>query len=181
MPPGRARTLGPQEHELKVLSLDLASRTGWATNVHGPIESGVQDFALKRGESPGMRFVYFNGWLWQWRSNWRPDVIVYEQNFRRGGAATELAAGFSTRVMEFCAQNGIEHAAVNVATLKKWVTGAGRGDKDAMYAAVCRRGWSQPGWRGTPDHNEVDAICLLHYALSELLAGLTSGRAGRGS
>ncbi len=37
---------------MKILSLDMATVTGWATNVHGN-RSGTVEFPVKRGESPG--------------------------------------------------------------------------------------------------------------------------------
>ena len=46
-----------------ILALDLGSTCGWALRPDGRLESGVQVFDLKRGESPGMRFVRFSAWL----------------------------------------------------------------------------------------------------------------------
>jgi len=162
---------------VNVLALDLGTKTGWALSEGGRIESGVQTFDVKRGESPGMRFLRFNRWLDEThavyhraalalgKESGRLDLIVYEQTHNRGGAATEVAAGFATRVQEFCARLSIEHAAVHSATLKKFTTGSGRGDKAGMFAAALAHGWIT----GQPDDNEVDAVCLLHYALAELL------------
>ena len=53
---------------MRILALDLATRTGWAWgNVYkdGPFtpHSGVEDFSVRRGESPGMRFLRFDAWL----------------------------------------------------------------------------------------------------------------------
>jgi len=43
-----------------IIGLDPGIRTGWALCRQGRIlESGVQTFALARGESPGMRFLRF--------------------------------------------------------------------------------------------------------------------------
>ena len=98
----------------------------------------------------------------------RWGLIVYEQTHQRGGAATEVAAGFATRVQEFCAQYDIEHAAVHSATLKKYVTGSGRGDKAAVMQAVRLRGWADHV-REVLDDNHADALALLHYALKELV------------
>ena len=47
---------------MNILSLDMATTTGWASNIHGR-RSGVIEFALKRGESPGMRFLRCRAWL----------------------------------------------------------------------------------------------------------------------
>jgi Holliday junction resolvasome RuvABC endonuclease subunit len=150
---------------MNVLALDLGTCTGWATNVHGRDESGVQTFDVKRGESPGMRYVRFNAWLGQWAPDgWRPDLIVYEQTHNRGGAATEVAAGFATRVQEFCARHGIEHSAVHSATLKKFATGRGNAKKPEMIEAARVRF----GYQGEDD-DEADALALLHFARVELV------------
>ena len=68
-----------------ILALDLGSRTGWALWDGVRTESGVQIFDLKRGESPGMRFVRFNGWLSSWATDGhRPSLVAYEQTHHRG-------------------------------------------------------------------------------------------------
>ena len=46
---------------MKILALDLATKSGWATNVDH--QSGVQVFDVRRGESPGMRFLRCRAWL----------------------------------------------------------------------------------------------------------------------
>lgn len=156
---------------MRILALDMATKTGWAMKVSYGLESGVQDFTPKRGESSGMRYLMFRRWLYG-MSEGGIDLIVYEQNFRRGGHASEVAAGFSTRVQELCAENRIEHAQVNVLTLKKWATGSGRAEKPAMIAAACKFKWptQQPAtWR--LDDNEADAILLLQYAIKEIVGG----------
>jgi crossover junction endodeoxyribonuclease RuvC len=151
---------------VRLLALDLGTRTGWALLENGRVESGVETFDVKRGESPGMRYLNFNRWLEAIVSvGHQPDLIVYEQSHQRGGAATEVAAGFATRVQEFCARLAIEHAAVHTATLKKWTTGKGNADKAAMLAAVARR-WG----RRVDTDDEADAIALLEYARAELVS-----------
>jgi len=160
---------------VNVLALDLGTKTGWALSEGGRIESGVQDFSPKRGESPGMRYLMFRRWLVEVLMKRTPlettlDLIVYELPHLRGGAAATVLAGLQTRVEEFCAEHGIEYASVHTATLKKFATGSGRGDKNAMLVAAFDRGWTAHMQRnGEPDDNEVDAICLLHYALREIV------------
>ena len=146
-----------------VLALDLGTRTGWALAEHGRVESGVQVFDVRRGESPGMRYLRFNRWLDDVGP--RVSLIVYEQTHQRGGAATEVAAGFATRVQEFCARLGLEHAAVHSATLKKFATGRGNAKKPEMVAAAR----SRLGYRGDDD-DEADARWLLAYAEAEILS-----------
>lgn len=286
-----------------ILALDLGTRTGYAIRENGRVESGVQVFDVKRGESPGMRYRRFTVWLtdmlttslgggdnelerawgagffdgegyigcspngcqytkkdgtvsaydtkglgiginqagspellqrfraavgdlgvvngpyidsrfedareywhhavssldrcrdvvaaiWPWlgsrkreqaeaaigeklvnlkrppslRSNW---LIVYEAPHHRGGAATEVAAGFATRVQEIAARFSLDHTAVHTATLKKRTTGKGNAKKPEMLAAVRERF----GYQGV-DEDEADALALLAYASTELLSEL---------
>ena len=160
----------------RILFLDLGMKTGWAYKFGESIESGVQDFSLKRGESKGMLYHHFRRWLERMSIpstrdslHDKPtdveiispyfDIICYEQTHNRGGAATETAAGLATRVQEFCALNEIQYSAVHSATLKKFWTGSGRAGKDDIIA-VCRQKGFDPR-----DDNEADAIAGLHWAL----------------
>ena len=148
---------------MNILSLDLATKTGWASNVHGR-RSGVVEFALKRGESPGMRFLRARAWLneiWKLLGG-QIDIIVYEQAHHRGGAATAVCVGLVTEVLAFAAARNIELMPVHTATLKKFATGSGRASKEDMVQAAKARGWNPV------DHNEADAQLLLEYAMSDL-------------
>ena len=144
----------------KIVAFDFGSRTGWAALKDGHIESGVQVFELSRGESQGMRFIRFRRWLEEILGLIQPGLCVYEAAHHRGGHATELLVGMTTRLQEACAEKGIEYAAVHSATLKKFATGSGRADKLVMMkrAAVLFPG------RKIEDDNEADALLLLGYA-----------------
>jgi Holliday junction resolvasome RuvABC endonuclease subunit len=119
---------------------------------------------LKRGESPGMRFLRCRSWLNEmWKLlDGQIDVIVYEQAHHRGGAATAVCVGLITEVLAFAAEHNIELMPVHTATLKKFATGSGRANKKDMVKAAQNRGWSPQ------DHNEADAQLLLEYGLNEL-------------
>lgn len=151
---------------MNVLALDLATRTGWALQENGRLESGVETFDVKRGESPGMRYVRFRRWLEEVGA--RADIIVYEQTITPapGSIAREIASNFAGRIQEYCAVRDIEHSAVWASTLKKWTTGRGNAKKPDMLDAVARR-WG----RRVDDDNEADAVALLHYALAEIIPG----------
>lgn len=148
---------------MKVLSLDLATRTGWASNANGR-RSGTVEFQLKRGESPGMRFLRCRAWLSEMLElvGGHADVIVYEQAHHRGGAATAVCVGLVTEVQAFAAEHDIELMPVHTGSLKKWATGKGNASKEDMTAAARIRGWD------VEDDNEADAALLLDYALCEL-------------
>ena len=172
-----------------ILALDLGTRCGWALLHDGREESGVQTFDIRRGESPGMRYVFFNRWLAQMVeplleacARGHLVILAYEQTHQRGGAATEVAAGFATRVQEYAARYQLQHVALHTATLKKWTTGNGRAGKPEMLEAITRRGWlparADPTKPETYDEaltdDEADALALLHYVEAEII-----GRRGR--
>lgn len=151
---------------MNVLALDLATRTGWCLLEGGTIESGVEDFAPRRDESPGMRWIKFRRWLdYMAADRLRPDLVVFESwCARTPGGSGEITAGFTTRVVEFCTERKLEHSSVTPATLKRWTTGKGNANKAAMLEAVNRR-----FGRRIDDHNEADAIALLEYARAEIV------------
>jgi Holliday junction resolvasome RuvABC endonuclease subunit len=151
---------------MNLLALDLGTHTGWALWENGRVESGVQAFELKRGESPGMRYLRFRRWLEEIAV--RIQVIAYEQTlpWKAGSHAREISNNLAGRVQEFCAErNGVEHIAVENNTLKKWTTGRGNAGKDEMIVHVQARFTAKRGIA----HDEAEAIALLHYARAELV------------
>lgn len=149
---------------MTILALDLATRTGWAIVRDGRvIESGVQSFDKRRGESNGLLFLRARKWL---ASFDRPDLVAYERAHFRGGAATEICVGLQTRAQEQAAEWGVESAPVATGTLKAWATGNGRADKAAMIQ------WAAVQIRRRPiDDNEADAVAVGLWAASEYDGG----------
>lgn len=150
---------------MNILSLDLASKTGWATFYDNRISSGVQEFGLCRGESAGMRFLRFRAWLKK-MADYCPgqiDLITFEQAHHRGGAATQLCVGMVTDVLAFAADIGAETMPVHTGSLKKWATGKGNAGKDLMINEARRRGYTPK------DDNEADACLLLEKAMEDLM------------
>jgi Holliday junction resolvasome RuvABC endonuclease subunit len=146
----------------KILALDLATRTGWATNDGNLF--GVQVFDVRRGESPGMRFLRCRAWLNEMLSLLGSlDMIIHEQAHHRGGPATACCVGLVTEVQAFAADQGIELMPVHTATLKKFATGSGRANKADMINAAIKMGWA------VTDDNEADAVLLLLYAIDQLV------------
>lgn len=149
---------------MKILSLDMATKTGYAIAIDGRIiESGVQDFTKRRGESNGILFMRFRKWLTDLVILTAPDVVAYERAHFRGGAATELCVGLQTRAQEIAAEHQIECLPVHTGELKIFATGKGNAGKPEMvYAAAVVIG-HEPA-----DDNEADAIHLARFAFNAL-------------
>ena len=150
-----------------ILAFDLATRTGWAIVEDGRvIESGVQTFDKRRGESNGVLFLRARKWLSEFGHPTPPDLVAYEQAHFRGGAATEICVGLQTRAQEIAAEWGVESAPVPTSKLKKWATGVGRAEKPAMIAWAAGKIGRQP-----EDDNEADAIAVGLWAAEEFETG----------
>lgn len=148
---------------MNILALDLATRTGWAIVADGRLlESGVQDFTKRRGESNGLLFLRARKWLRDVADLYKPALIAYERAHFRGGAATEICVGLQTRAQELAAELGIEAAPVATMTLKKWATGSGKADKLAMIERAAKAMGRVP-----LDDNEADAVLIGLWAASE--------------
>lgn len=143
---------------MKILALDTATKTGFCMT--GGI-SGVFEADLRRGESPGMRFLRFRAWLTetiQLAGIGKGDVIAFELAHHRGGAATQLCVGLTTEVLAAAAACGAETMPVHTATLKKWAAGNGRAGKPEMIERAKELGYKPI------DDNHADACCLYEYA-----------------
>jgi len=166
---------------VNILAVDPGNHLGWALSMDTTLESGVEDLGLRRGESPGARFLRFRRWLSDVdqlaaRSTGEGlALIAYEQPHHRGGHATEVGHGFSTRLQEHAAATpGCECVAIHSSTLKKHATGSGRAGKAEMIAAARVRWSLEP-----TDDNHADALMILSWALEQYGPTSTTGGASR--
>lgn len=148
---------------MKILSLDLATNTGWASYDNGSINIGSANFSLKRGESPGMRFLRCRSWLREMKTLMgNIDLIVYEQPHQRGGHPTQVAMGLVAEVLSFSARANIETTTYHATSLKKWATGKGNAKKEAMIKEAESRGYK------VANDDEADAVLMLEHTLDDL-------------
>lgn len=147
---------------MNILALDCGTKTGWASEVDGRIESGVQNFSLKRGESKGIRFLRFNTWLNDMLELIKPHIVVYEMAHFRGGSATEILVGMTTRIEQFCEEKKIEYSSVHSGTLKRFATGKGNASKEDMRRAAVLK-----YERMVDNDDEADALHALAWAKKE--------------
>lgn len=93
-----------------------------------------------------------------------PDIVVIENLafMAQGNTLTKLS-GLNYLVRDMCYKNGWPFALIAPLTLKKFVTGIGKGDKDAMIAGIRER-WGEVFL----DDNEADAYALAQSGQSLL-------------
>ncbi len=143
-----------------ILALDLGTTTGWAhSNKDGAVTSGSVTFKPSRFESQNMRFLKFEKWLDQW-----PEVeIIFFEEVRRhlGVDAAHAYGGFVATLTTWALKRKRSYSGVPVGTIKKFITGKGNANKEAVIKAVQAKGFSPK------DDNEADAIALLLLKLDE--------------
>lgn len=147
---------------MNILTLDCGTKTGWASSINGNIESGVQDFSLKRGESSGMRYLRFRAWLNEIIKLIKPNLVVYEMTFSKGQSANEILNTFAGIIQMECVNQNIDYTSVFATRLKKFATGSGKSNKDEMLRLA-----KYKFKRVIIDHNEADALWILEWAKEE--------------
>jgi len=128
---------------MNILALDLATKTGWACRDNGKIRAGTWTLAtpkqLKgRDEcAPDLRLLWLRSHLTTLCNEFHPEVLAYENvQFVQSRAQGFLWAGLRAMVWLVAHEQGIKTIGCPVKTLKKYATGNGNADKDAMALAL---------------------------------------------
>lgn len=143
---------------MKILALDVATKTGWATdNAYG-----LWDFSLKRDESSGMRLIRFKSKLKEICALEEITMVVFEQvaGFHKG--AIIVAAELIGVLKSFCEESQIEYRSFAATAIKKWACGKGNAGKPLMIKAAQEK----LGYPGDND-NVSDALWLFNLAKKE--------------
>ncbi len=145
-----------------ILALDLGTTTGWALRGYdGLITSGTTSFKPGRYDGGGMRYLRFTNWLTELDRLAGPiEAIWYEEVRRHAGTdAAHVYGGLMASLTSWGELRGVPYQGVPVGTIKKYATGRGNADKQAMIAATRARGFTPT------DDNEADAITILLWAI----------------
>ncbi len=143
---------------MKILAIDPGTHCGYALS---PVESGVWDLSVGRHEGGGMRFVKLRRFLSEFR--WLELVVYEEVRGHKGCDAAQIYGGIIAIISEYCERERIPYQGVGVGTIKKFATGKGNSNKEAMVAAA-RDKWSE---LNITDDNRADALWLLAWAQNE--------------
>ena len=157
-PAGRSIDRG----QLAVLALDLATNAGWALRTaNSQITSGTVSFRPSRYDGGGIRYLRFRSWLDSIAADAGGIGVVHHEEVRRHVStdAAHVHGGLLATLTAWCEQHSIPYQGVPVGTIKRHITGKGNADKQAVIAAVRKRGFSPS------DDNEADAIAILLWAI----------------
>lgn len=143
--------------QMKILALDIATKTGWKTKS----ASGVWDLKPNRGESTGMRVVRFKGKIKELIALEGITLVAYERPAGLHKASIMVASEMVGVLMDLCIEMGIEYASYSANEIKKFATGKGNANKEAMIKSAINKGYRPQ------DDNEADAIHLYEMVASE--------------
>lgn len=145
-----------------ILALDLGTTTGWALrDADGLITAGTVSLKLGRFDGGGMRYLRFANWLAEIDRLSGPMAAIWFEEVRRhaGTDAAHIYGGLMATLSAWAEQCSVPYCGVPVGTIKRFATGKGNADKQAMIAAVRGRGFAPA------DDNEADAIAILLWAI----------------
>ena len=145
--------------ETNILALDVATKTGWCTKT----AYGTWDFSLKRDESAGMRLVRFKAKLREICALEEINLITFElsQGFHQNAVIVQSELHGVLKL--FCEENKINYRSFAPSEIKKFATGKGNANKDAMVQAAVNR----YGYFGNDD-NTADALHIYHLTRQSL-------------
>jgi Holliday junction resolvasome RuvABC endonuclease subunit len=144
------------ENRKVILGIDQASNCGWAINNQ---IYGLWDLKTRKDEDSGMKLLRFRNKLKEVVASENVDIIVYERVAGQHKSSIIHAAKLVAVIETFCIDNGIGYASFSAAEIKKYATGKGNANKEAMVTAAQQR----YGYTGTDD-NIADALHILNLA-----------------
>lgn len=143
---------------MKLLSLDISTKTGWCTKN----ASGVWKLDVKKDESKGMRLIRFRAKLREICELEKIELIVFEQMAVYSKFPNFVAAEMQGVLKLFCEESKVEYKSYAPTQIKKFATGKGNAKKDAMVLAA------KAFKPDVESDDEADAILLYKFALEDL-------------
>lgn len=154
-----------------ILAIDPATVCGWAALTGATLSGGTWDLSIRRDESGGMRVVRFEAKLNEIAGAYRIGLVVFEAARNcapRMQGALVVQAELQGVLKLWCERRRIAYRGYSPSEIKKYATGKGNANKEAMVAAARQR-W--PEFKG--DDNEADARWLVILAERDYAGGAT--------
>lgn len=143
---------------MRILAIDQATKSGWCS----PNGSGVWDLTPNRGESIGMRNVRFRAKLKELIELEDIEMVCYERPAGRHKSSLVVAGELISIIKLVCEDMGVEYGCYSASEIKKYATGKGNANKDAMIQSAERYGVE------IIDDNHADALHLWNMVNEEI-------------
>lgn len=143
--------------EIKILAIDPATNCGWATDT----ASGTWDLNVKKDESKGMRLIRLRAKLKEVIKSEGINLIVFERPAGMHKNPIIMQSELQSVIKVYCEDNKLDYRGFSASEIKKFATGKGNCNKEAMVAAA----QDKYGLVGNDD-NQADALHLLNLAKS---------------
>lgn len=140
-----------------VLSLDLATRLGWASGTFDSMPIFGAHQLTSYGEDTGRYLADFDDWLQATLDFEQPELVIYEAPsvFAKSNPVTqEKLYSLAGHTQLVCHRRGIRRKSANPSQVKKHWTGKGNAKKPEMVDFARRYGFR------TTDDNEADALAV---------------------
>lgn len=138
-----------------ILAIDQASNCGWAINNQ---IYGCWDLKTRKDEDSGMKLIRFRNKLKEICELESVDIIVYERVAGQHKSSIIHAAKLVAIIETYCKDTGIHYASFSAGEIKKYATGKGNANKEAMVEAARKY-----GYEGDND-NIADALHIWNLA-----------------
>lgn len=148
---------------MNVLALDPATRCGWASSTGA---SGTWDLSIRRDESAGMRLIRLQGKLNELYAAAPVELLVYEAARHAAPkmqGALVIQATLQGVFILWAEQHSVQYRGYSPSEIKKFATGKGNANKDAMLTAARER-WPNVALNYAGADNEADALWILALA-----------------
>lgn len=146
-----------------ILTLDLATNTGWACGAPGDDAPRFGHHTLpSTGDNVGRFALAFSDWLSCALETHAPQIVVFEAPIlpkKTNLTTTRKLQGLAFETERLCYERGIPCREGRKSSVSKLFAGNGRAQKEDTVAQ-CRR----YGWRVTTD-DEADACALWAYTV----------------
>lgn len=161
---------------MHILTLDLGTRTGWATQTSGgPVRFGTINLTPERHQGIGWRYAKFKRFLSAIKNHMgNIDLVVYEDVMfmgKNGFRAVQLWGGYEAILTAWCEHHNIAYIAVPVGTWKKTAIGNGHAKKGEIMAKITGMGFAPE------TQDQADAIGILLHCTRAILPDFDNDRA----
>lgn len=141
-----------------ILALDIATTTGWKT----ASASGTWNLKPNRGESEGMRVVRFKSKVREMIKMESITLVSYERPAGLFKSSIMVASEMIGVLKDLCIEVNVDLACYSATEIKKFATGKGNANKEAMIKKAIELGYSPA------DDNEADAIHLYNLTAKDI-------------